>query len=128
MEARHAVEIDRKTPLGVLSFVSAVLSLALLVASLRPPPSAAPADLLAYASSHRALYGLFASLVLAWSVFSGGVAKCRVPNWVAVVGMVGGVTGLLTLAVYQTPALALVQLFCFTIWGFAAGVTLLRAR
>jgi len=78
MEARHAVEIDRKTPLGVLSFVSAVLSLALLVASLRPPPSAAPADLLADALSHRALYGLFASLVLAWSVFSGGVAKCRV--------------------------------------------------
>jgi hypothetical protein len=61
-------------------------------------------------------------------MFSGGVAKCRVPNWVAVVGMVGGVTGLLTLAVYQTPGLALVQLSCFTIWGFAAGVTLLRAR
>ena len=218
MESGLAVQIDRKTPLGVLSLVSAVFSLALLVASLQPPPSSAPAELLAYASSHRALYGLFASLVLAWSVFSiplivtlGAMLRSRggtftviaqllsavgvlllgfaifistaallsivaagnpsrpedaayqvsiwsnlafyltdpglmawglgqflfgwvawrsavLPNWVAVVGMVGGVAGLLTLAVYQTPVLALVQLTCFTIWGFAAGVTLLRAR
>ena len=218
MDSRHALEIDRKTPLGVLSLISALLSLALLIASLQAPPPTAPADLLGYASSHRTLYGLFAGLVLAWSVFSiplivtlramlrspGGTftviaqllsaigvlllgfaifvstaallsivaagnpsrpedAAYQVsiwsnlgfyltdpglmtwglgqflfgwvawrsgvlPNWVAVVGMVGGVAGLLTLAVYQTPVLALVQLFCFTIWGFAAGVTLLRAR
>lgn len=218
MESEHAVEIDRKTPLGVLSLISAVLSLALLIASVQPPPSTAPADLLAYASSHRKLYGLFASLVLAWSVFSiplivtlGALLRSRggtftviaqllsavgvlllgfavftstaallsivtagnasraedaayqvaiwsnlafyltdpglmtwglgqflfgwvawksgvLPNWIAVVGMVGGIAGLLTLAVYQTPVLALVQLCCFTIWGFAAGMTLLRAR
>jgi hypothetical protein len=218
MESGHAVEIDRKTPLGVLSLLSAVLSLALLVASLQPPPPTAPADLLLYASSHRTLYGLFASLVLAWSVLSiplivtlGAMLRSRsetftviaqlvsaigvlllgfaiftstaallsivtagnisrpadaayqvaiwsnlafyltdpglmtwgfgqflfgwvawrsgvLPNWIAVVGMVGGIAGLLTLAVYQTSVLALVQLCCFTIWGFAAGVTLLRAR
>ena len=36
--------------------------------------------------------------------------------------------GLLTLAVYQTALLALVQLLCFTVWGFATGFSLLRAR
>jgi hypothetical protein len=218
MESGRAAEIDRKTPLGVLSLISAVLSLALLIASVQPPPSTMPAELLAYASSHRTLYGLFASLVLAWSVFSiplivtlGAMLRSRggtftvmaqllsavgvlllgfavftntaallsiatagnpsraedaayqvaiwsnlafyltdpglmtwglgqflfgwvawksgvLPNWIAVVGMVGGIAGLLTLAVYQTPVLALVQLCCFTIWGLAAGVTLLRAR
>jgi hypothetical protein len=50
------------------------------------------------------------------------------PNWVAVVGMVGGVAGLLTLAVYQTAALGLVQLLSFTIWCFATGVRLRRPR
>jgi hypothetical protein len=43
-------------------------------------------------------------------------------------GIVGGVAGLLTLAVYQTSVLALVQLASFTVWAFATGVTLLRAR
>ena len=218
MESEHAVEIDRKTPLGVLSLISAALSLAVLIASVQPPPSTVPGELLAYASSHRTLYGLFASLVLAWSVFSiplivtlGALLRSRggtftviaqllsavgvlllgfavftntaallsivtagnparaedaayqvaiwsnlafyltdpglmtwglgqflfgwvawksgvLPNWIAVVGMVGGIAGLLTLAVYQTPVLALVQLCCFTIWGFAAGMALLRAR
>ena len=48
------------------------------------------------------------------------------PNWVAVIGMIGGAAGLLTLAVYQTGALALLQIACFTVWGFAAGLALLR--
>jgi hypothetical protein len=48
------------------------------------------------------------------------------PNWVAAIGMIGGVAGLLTLAVFQTPLLALVQLCCFGVWGFAAGLVLLR--
>jgi hypothetical protein len=50
------------------------------------------------------------------------------PNWLAIIGMLGGVAGLLTLAVYQTAVLALVQLLAFTIWGFATGLSLLRAR
>jgi hypothetical protein len=50
------------------------------------------------------------------------------PNWLAIIGMRGGVAGLLTLAVYQTAVLALVQLLAFTIWGFATGLSLLRAR
>jgi hypothetical protein len=50
------------------------------------------------------------------------------PNWVAVVGMVGGIAGLLTLAVYQTGVLALVQLASFTVWGFATALLLFRNR
>ena len=212
------VDVDRRRLLGALALVSGVLSLLLMVASLLPPPPAAPAELLAYASSHRTLYGLFASLVLAWSVFSiplivtlramlharGGtladigqllsaigilllgfaiftstaallsiatagsppraedaayqaaiwsnlafyltdpglmtwglgqflfgwitLRSGVLPNWLAVIGMIGGIAGLLTLAVYQTSVLALLQLFSFTIWGFATGARLLRAR
>jgi len=218
MASAIRVEIDRKRPLGILALVSGVLSLLLLVASLQPPPPRAPAELLAYASSHRTLYGAFASLVLAWSVLSiplivtlrvilhsrGGTLTViaqllsavgilllgfgvftstaallsivsagsppgpedaayqaaiwsnlgfyltdpglmawglgqflfgRVawrsgvlPDWLAVVGIVGGIAGLLTLAVYQTSLLALVQLCSFTTWGFATGIMLLRTR
>lgn len=50
------------------------------------------------------------------------------PDWTSVVGTIGGIAGLLTLAVYQTSTLALVQLAAFGTWGIAAGVTLLRGR
>jgi hypothetical protein len=52
--------------------------------------------------------------------------SCVLPNWTAIVGMIGGVAGLLTLAVYQTPVLAIVQVATFAVWGFVAGVVLLR--
>jgi len=48
------------------------------------------------------------------------------PNWIAIVGMIGGVAGLLTLAVYQTPILAIVQIATFAVWGFVVGIFLLR--
>ena len=217
MENGVAVGVDRKIPLVVLAFLSGALSLLLLLASLQPPP-VTPAQQLLYAASHRGAYGLFASLVLAWSVFSVPLAvtlatllraKSRtlavaaqllvaigvlllsfgifmhvgallsivsagtppraedatyqaaiwwnlsfyltdpglmawglgqflfgwlawrsgvLPNWVAVVGMIGGVAGLLTLAVYQTGVLGLVQILCFAIWGFACGFSLLRGQ
>lgn len=204
-------------PLVALAFLAGSLSIVLLVVSLQPPP-VTPAQQLLFAASHRGVYGLFASIVLAWSVFSvplavtlatlfrakGGTLATAaqiltavgplllafgifthvgallsivaagtpphtadaiyqvaiwsslsfyltdpglmtwglgqflfgwiawrsgvLPNWVAVVGMVGGVAGLLTLAVYQTGALALLQTACFAVWGFAAGFSLLRAR
>jgi hypothetical protein len=216
MNSGNRVEIDRKRPLGVLAVVAGALSVLLLLASLQPPPPT-PAELLAFVSSHRTTYGLFASLVLAWSVFSvplivtsaamlhakGGTLTIiaqllsaigvlllgfalfastgallaiaaaggsrpeeaaylaaiwsslgfyltdpglmtwglgqflfgwiawrsgMLPNWVAVAGMIGGAAGLLTLAVYQTPVLAIVQLCSFAVWGFATGFSLLRAR
>jgi len=55
-----------------------------------------------------------------WLAWKGGV----LPNWLAAVGMIGGAAGLLTLAVYQTPMLALLQIACFAIWEFATGVLL----
>ena len=71
--------------------------------------------------------------LMAWGLgqFLFGYVAFRsgvLPNWLALVGMLGGVAGLLTLAVYQTALLALVQLLCFTVWGFATGFSLLRAR
>jgi hypothetical protein len=218
MGSHNIAEIGRKFPLAVLALVAGTLSLLLFAVSLLAPPPAAPAALLAFASSHRITYGLFASLILAWSVFSvplivtiGAMLQSRggtltdiaqllsavgvlllgfaivanttallsivasgnpphpedatyqvaiwsnlsfyltdpglmawglgqflfgwvawrsgvLPNWLAVVGIIGGIAGLLTLAVYQTPVLALVQLLSFTIWGFATGYSLLRAR
>jgi hypothetical protein len=65
--------------------------------------------------------GQFLFGLLAWR---SGV----LPNWTAAVGIIGGVAGLLTLAVYQTGVLALIQLASFTVWGFATGFSLLRAR
>lgn len=44
------------------------------------------------------------------------------PNSIAVVGIIGGVAGLLTLAVYQTPVIALLQFLCFAVWSFAVSV------
>jgi len=59
-----------------------------------------------------------------WLAWKSGV----LPNWVSVVGMIGGVAGLLTLAVYQSGVLALIQLASFAIWAFATGILLLRGR
>jgi len=50
------------------------------------------------------------------------------PNWLAVLGLIGGSAGLLTLAVYQTPMLALVQMVCFAVWAITVGVMLLQRR
>ena len=217
LKSELAVGVDRKIPLVVLAFLSGTLSLLLLLASLQPPP-VTPAQQLLFAASHQGAYGLFASLVLAWSVFSiplavtvatllraksGTLALAAqllvaigvlllsfgifmhigallsivaagapphaedatyqaaiwsslsfyltdpglmawglgqflfgwlawrsgvLSNWVAVVGMIGGVAGLLTLTVYQTGVLGIVQILCFAVWGFATGFSLLRGQ
>jgi Domain of unknown function (DUF4386) len=48
------------------------------------------------------------------------------PRLVSAIGYLGGLAGLLTLAVYQTSALAAVQLGAFGIWGLATGIALLK--
>jgi hypothetical protein len=45
-----------------------------------------------------------------------------------VVGFIGGIAGLLTLAVYQTPILAVVQLGAFAVWAGALGWALVHSR
>ncbi len=62
--------------------------------------------------------------LFAWLAWIGRV----LPRSVSVVGFIGGLSGLLTLAVYQTSLLAQVQLGAFAIWGIAAGVVLLRHK
>jgi hypothetical protein len=47
---------------------------------------------------------------------------------IGVVAMVGGAAGLLTLAVYQTPVLAVVQLTAFCVTGIATAFVLFKAR
>jgi Domain of unknown function (DUF4386) len=50
------------------------------------------------------------------------------PRLVSLIGYLGGLAGLLTLVVYQTPVLAVAQLAAFGVWGLATGAVLLRRR
>jgi hypothetical protein len=65
--------------------------------------------------------GQFLFAALAWK---GAV----VPRWLAVIGFVGGLAGLLTLAVYQSVVLAVLQIGAFAVWGLATGVLALRRK
>ncbi len=62
--------------------------------------------------------------LFAWLAWGSGV----LPRSVSLVGFIGGLAGLLTLAVYQTSLLALVQIGAFAIWGIATGIVLLRHK
>jgi len=62
--------------------------------------------------------------LFAWLAWSSGV----LPRFVSLVGFIGGLAGLLTLAVYQTSLFALLQIGAFAVWGFAAGIVLLRRK
>jgi len=56
-----------------------------------------------------------------------GLGQWRLFRWpVCAVGYLGGLAGLLTLAVYQTSVLAIVQIGAFGVWGIATGIALLR--
>jgi MFS family permease len=66
-------------------------------------------------------FGQFLFALLAWNA-------AVFPRWLAVVGFIGGIAGLLTLAVYQTAVLALVQIGAFAVWGVAVGVIGLRRK
>jgi hypothetical protein len=66
----------------------------------------------------------FAQVVLGWLAWRSGI----LPNWLAAIGVIGGVAGLMTIVVYQTNLLALVQVGSFAIWGLTIGALLLRNR
>ncbi len=59
-------------------------------------------------------------LVFGWLTWRGRAF----PGYVAALGILGGVAGLLTLAVYQTAVLAIVQLLSWSITTAAAGLVL----
>jgi hypothetical protein len=102
----------------------------LAIATAGTPPSAADAtyqltiwrNLSFYLTDPGLMTWGLGQLLFGWLAWKGGV----LPNWVALVGMIGGAAGLLTLAVYQTSMLALLQLACFAIWGFSTGIVLFR--
>jgi hypothetical protein len=62
------------------------------------------------------------------ALFAWLAVRTAVPRWLVVIGFIGGVAGLLTLAVYQTPVLALAQLASLAVCAFAGGVALIRSR
>lgn len=59
--------------------------------------------------------------IFAWLAWRTTLARA-----LAIAGLVGGASGLLTLAVYQTPMLALLQLAVFALWAGWIGIVLLR--
>lgn len=113
---------------GIFMHIGALLS----IGAAGAPPHAEDATYQAAIWSSLGFYltdpGLMAwglgQFLFGWLAWRSGV----LPNWVAAVGMVGGVAGLLTLAVYQTGVLAIVQILCFAVWGFACGFSLLRGQ
>jgi len=62
--------------------------------------------------------------LFAWLAWKGAV----LPRVICAIGYLGGLAGLLTLALYQTSLLAVVQISAFGVWGVATGLVLLRRR
>jgi hypothetical protein len=115
--------------LGFATFAF-VGAFAAVSAAARVAPSPAEATYQAAIWSHLSFYltdpglmtlglGQFLFAVLAFR--SGAL-----PKLVAAIGFIGGLAGLLTLAVYETGVLALTQLAALGIWGLATGVILLK--
>jgi len=64
--------------------------------------------------------GQFLSALLAWR-------SHVLPRWLSAVGFISGGAGLLTLAIYQSALLALIQIAMFTVWASATAIVLLRS-
>ena len=117
--------------LGVATFATVGAFLALSAAA-QLAPAPAESTYLAAVLSNLSFYlsdpGLmtlgFGQLLFASLAWRGGVF----PRLLSAIGYAGGLAGLLTLAVYQTSVLALVQIGALGVWGIATGIMLLRAR
>ena len=115
--------------LGFATFASIGANLAILAASDAAPTRAEATyqaviwgNLSFYLSDPGLMILGLGQVLFAWLAWNSG----SLPKLIAAIGFLGGFAGLLTLAVYQTGVLAMVQLGAFGVWGLAAGVALLR--
>lgn len=116
--------------LGCATFISVGAILAIISAA--PAPSMEIAAYQLRFWSHLGFYltdpGLMAwglgQALLGWLSWHSR----SVPGWISIIGLLGGTAGLLTLIVYQSSVLALVQLVCFAVWSIAIGIYLLKPR
>jgi len=117
--------------LGFATFASvgALLSIAAASPAARSPADAAfQAVLWSNLSFFLSDPGLM-TLGLGQLLFAHLAWKSRLlPRLVSLTGYLGGLAGLLTLVVYQTPVLAVAQLVAFGVWGIATGAVLVRRR
>ena len=113
---------------GIFMHIGALLSIVAAGAPLHAEDATYQVSIWSSLSFYLTDPGLMAwglgQFLFGWLAWRSGV----LPNWVAVVGMIGGVAGLLTLTVYQTGVLGIVQILCFSVWGFASGFSLLRGQ
>lgn len=110
--------------IGIGAFFALDAASAGLGARLQAPYQAAIWRSMSYLLTDPGLMLLGAGQALfAWLAW--GTVLSRI---LAVIGFVGGIAGLLTLAVFETPVLAVVQLAAFATWAGALGVLILRNR
>ncbi|MGH8253166.1 MAG: DUF4386 family protein [Steroidobacteraceae bacterium] len=112
---------------GIFTHVGALLSIAAATSPSRPDDGVYQATIWSNLGFYLSDPGLMTwglgQFLFGWIAWRSGIFA----NWVALLGMIGGVAGLLTLAVFQTGLLALVQISSFTVWAFATGLLLRRA-
>jgi len=113
---------------GVFTYIAAFLSILNLNTSLNQATSEYHAAIWGQLSYYLTDPGLmiwgFGQLLFGWLAWKAKV----LPNWLAVIGIIGGIAGLLTLAVYQSSLLALLQISSFAIWGLTIGTILLKRK